>query len=157
MKSTYYIILMAAVVFCSCNHKTAPESLINEKASLPDTFQLSGLHLKVLTSVINKNDSTTSVLYGNAAAERMLDSDKTADTTASKFVLVTWRQQPDKHWFGARIPGNLVAVEQLQTNGANGIAHYEKFTGKKLTRVTDTAGEAGRIKFILSQKVSFIP
>jgi hypothetical protein len=93
------------------------------------------------------------VLYGNKAGEYLLQSNDRSQLPNVALTLVTWRQQDDPHWFGARIPGNLLTVESVTTDKKlNDNFHYSKFTGKSLTIMRDTAGQSARIEFILAHK-----
>ena len=57
-----------------------------------------------------------STLYGNHwHCKKAKDLNK-ALVGGESFTLVTWKQQPDEHWFGANIPGDLQSVEVLKTN-----------------------------------------
>lgn len=157
MKASKYIALAVLIWFSACNRKPASTALINQKASLPATFSVSKLNQKVLTSFINYRDSSMSILYGDTSAEAALRSGQPATSADYKFTLVTWHQQDDPHWFGARIPGNLVSVEQLSKQAGSGGITYQRYKGNKLTGVTDTTGNASRIAFILSKKLSILP
>jgi hypothetical protein len=53
--------------------------------------------LHVISSYVNKNDSSMSVLFGNG----------------KYLTFVTWNQKPDEHWFGARIPGMLKSIDTM--------------------------------------------
>ena len=155
MKRLSFIIIGALFAFSSCKQHTDPDQLINSKASLPESFNLSALHQKVITSFINKRNSTMSILYGNEAASKTLGKDVQPGIANASYTLVTWRQQNDPHWFGARIPGDLLTVETLKLG--NNIANYQRYTGKNLGRLADTTGRSARISFILAQNPSITP
>jgi len=159
MKRISIVFMCAFTLFQSCKHTTEPDQLINNKASLPASFKLSELHQKVITSFINKNDRTTSILYGNEKAWLAANTGRQSETPGESFTLVTWRQQDDPHWFGARIPGDLLSAETLTFTGQNTAPayDYQKFSGKELAKVADTTGRTARITFILSQKTSVVP
>lgn len=153
MKAYTVLLIATTIAIASCQNLTKPDLLINHKASLPSSFKLSDLHEKVITAFINKRDSTMSVLYGNKAGEYLLQSNDSSNRQDVALTLVTWRQQDDPHWFGARIPGNLLSVESVTTDKkGNDSYHYSKFTGKSLTIMRDTAGQSARIAFILAHK-----
>lgn len=145
------------IALSSCEHATNADQLINNKASLPESFKLSEMHQKVITSLINHRDSTMSTLYGNEQAGKMLSKAVQANDTDPEFTLVTWHQQEDPHWFGALIPGDLLSVETVHTNTAGNKSTYQKYNGKNLVKVTDTAGQSSRIRFILAQNSAIIP
>ncbi|MBS7565373.1 hypothetical protein KHS38_13255 [Mucilaginibacter sp. Bleaf8] len=159
MKRISTFIISAFAIFISCKQASNPDQLINQKASLPDHFKLSELHQKVITSFISKKDSTMSILYGNHEAYNALDSNVPSSLSGVSATLVTWRQQDDPHWFGARIPGDLLAVETIKAagTGKNTVLNYQRYTGKQLVKLADTTGRAGRIKFIMSQQASILP
>ncbi|MBD1386706.1 hypothetical protein IDJ75_15595 [Mucilaginibacter rigui] len=158
MKRLSFFIISGLIVLSSCEHPTNPDQLINNKASLPASFKLSDLHQKVITSFINNRDSTMSILYGNKQAGIIAGKDVRSGVPGASFTLVTWHQQNDPHWFGARIPGELIYVETLHTDTAEDkIIDYQKYSGKNLVKLADTAGRSSRIHFILSQNPSIIP
>ena len=157
MKALTYIAFTALLAITGCTENTPSGELINQKASLPASFSVSDLHQKVLSSFINKGNHTMGVLYGDLAAESVLNSSTPTGSAGFSFTLVTWRQQDDPHWFGARIPGDLISVEKLVKKGAKTGLVYQKMAGKELAPVTDTTGNAERIRFMLSQKVSILP
>jgi FtsP/CotA-like multicopper oxidase with cupredoxin domain len=153
------ITISAFIAFSSCKQATNPDLLINQKASLPEKFKLSELHQKVITSFINKRDSTMSTLYGNEKAFAALSINAQPGISRASFTLVTWHQQDDPHWFGARIPGDLVSVETVKASSTSPdvAPEYQIFSGKELVSLADTTGRADRIRFILSQKASVLP
>lgn len=153
----FFIGMVALLI--ACKPATNPAALINHKASLPQNFKLSNLHQKVITTFINNRQHITGVLYGNAQACTAATAGKLMETPGESFTLVTWHQQDDEHWFGARIPGNLISAETLTlTQAADGRRYsYQKYLGKKLTKLADTADNAARIKFIVQQRASVTP
>lgn len=153
MKTPYYLLAIFSIaLFAGCNQTTAPADLINEKASLPNTFSISDLHQRVLSSFYNTEDSTNSILYGDKGAEEILQKGERSASPAFSLTLVTWHQQEDPHWFGARIPGNLISVERLTKANMHDRLFYQKLSGKQLIAVNDTSGNGERIRFILSQQ-----
>lgn len=159
MKNILRIAISSVVLFSSCNSLTKPDELLNQKASLPENFKLSDKQQNVITTFINNRTHTTSILYGNSKALLAAGKSGLNRTPGEAFTLVTWRQQDDTHWFGARIPGDLLSAETLELSDINNKIsyHYQKFEGKDLTKLADTTGNADRIKFITSQKASIIP
>lgn len=153
MKTQYYLLAIFSIfLFAGCDQTTAPADLINKKASLPNTFSISDLHQRVISSFYNARDSSNSVLYGDLGAETILQKNDPSASRAFSLTLVTWRQQEDPHWFGARIPGDLISVERLTKSNMSNRISYQKLTGKQLITVKDTVGNAGRIRFLLSQQ-----
>ncbi|MDJ1497957.1 hypothetical protein QNI19_33760 [Cytophagaceae bacterium DM2B3-1] len=158
MKSHSTLCIIVLFLF-SCGPTKQKEELINTKASIPETFDIAGKNLKVITTMLNRHDSTTSLLYGNEIAYRSAMQHLKKPSPGEKFTLVTWKQQSDKHWFGANIPGDLLAVEILEVgnNQQKTEIHYKKLLGKSLTPVTDTLGASNRVNFIISQEASLTP
>jgi len=101
-----------------------------------------------------------STLYGNDLALQSFKS-STPHTSGEVLALVTWKQKEDEHWFGAKIPGPLLAVELVKTtNGgetANPEIGYERFEGSRLTLNKDTTGSSKSIADIFNQKPSILP
>lgn len=159
MKVIFQILLASLAIFSGCKPSPGADVLINQKASLPESFKLSELHQKVITSFINNRKHTTSILYSNNQAYAAANGGTSIRSSGQFFTLVTWQQQDDAHWFGARIPGNLISAETLHLTDSNSriIYHYQKFKGKELAKLADTTGNAARVKFILSQQASIMP
>jgi len=151
------------VLFCllagSCSNNADLPGNINTTASFPDSVQFSPADLKVITSFINRKLGTTSTLYGNPLALQAAIGYNKNLTGGELFTLVTWKQQPDKHWFGANIPGDLQSVEVLKTKstGTTVLTDYQRYEGKTLVLHSDTTNKNERIKLILDQRPSVMP
>ena len=154
-----YIFLPALLLLASCSNPTDPTELMNKEAALPSAFKFSRMGLKAVNSSINQQQSTMSTLYGNDEALAAL---KAGDGVQPDEVLayVTWKQQDDKHWFGARIPGALLSVELIKTtkktSGDTQIS-YKRYEGAALTEVHAGADSAQHIQYIITQKPSVMP
>jgi hypothetical protein len=100
-----------------------------------------------------------STLYGNPQALKSAGRFNKALAGGEIFTLVTWKQQPDEHWFGANIPGDLLSVEVLKTNltDAQVTMNYQRYEGKTLGLHSDTLYKSERIKLILDQRPSVMP
>lgn len=156
------IALIGLLVLDACSQHGVPASQLNEAASLPTSFNFSKLRLRVLTSFINRRQATMATLYGNdlarQAAPKRIDSAQPGEVLA----LLTWQQQEDPHWFGARIPGALRSLELLRVVPGPGLAGhptvmYQVFTGKNLILQADTLHRQERITFLLTQKLAVLP
>ncbi|MGF6930160.1 hypothetical protein QFZ48_005660 [Chitinophaga sp. W2I13] len=126
-------------------------------ASLPDTLGLKLNEWKVITSGIQK-DQTMSTLYGNERAVASARKGAATYPADALLTLVTWKQQPDDHWFGAVIPGIVASVEQVQFQPGNISPLYKKYNGKNL--VADKTSEEeikSRIAYITRQRASVMP
>lgn len=150
-------ILLLALASC----KEKPVENRNSEASLPESFGFDQMQLKVISSSINPAAGTMGTLYGNEVAVKAMRSEQTDSTHAKKtLVLVTWKQQDDPKWFGAKIPAGLMLAETLTTSGpfsdTKNIS-YKKYTGKNLQPVTSSPDDEKRILEILQIKPSILP
>ncbi|MFD2720446.1 cytochrome P460 family protein [Hymenobacter monticola] len=114
MKATT-IALGALLALSTCSQNKVPTGQLNEAASLPTSFDFSKLGLRVLTSSVNRQQATMGTLYGNDLARQAALGGISAAQPGEVLALVTWRQQADPNWFGARIPGALQSLELLRT------------------------------------------
>ena len=134
---------------------------VNAKASFPADFKFPDKGMHVITSSVNKRENTTSVLYGNAAAQKFAGGEAPADSTGVVMTLVTWNEEDDERWFGARIPGDLLCVETVTVTGtaAKPQKNFELYSGVSLKKEADVKAlqAAPRIKYILQQKASIMP
>jgi len=121
------------------------------------------LQWRIITSMADKNSSTMSTLYGNDLA---VDYARThADRKypdGSVLALVTWKQQNDPRWFGAKIPERVSSVELL-TIGALQDGHatysYLEYAGTPMKQSSpeQTATPSGRALFLLTQRAAVLP
>jgi len=154
--STYILLVSIVVIFCGCKSSPDADNLINTKASLPSSFNFNSLGLKVMASFVNKSQASMSILYGNSIALETSKKNNGKTQPGEFFALITWKQQADKNWFGANIPGELQSVELLRISTTN-IINYMRYKGAGLVLDTDTLIPKKRIAFILSQQPSVMP
>jgi hypothetical protein len=75
----------------------------------------------------------------------------------STFILATWSQREDPHWFGGRIPNALHSVEVLRFCQRD-TATYDYFEGPDLNRKVSSGDSlTQRIDYIRKMKVSPLP
>jgi len=153
------ILLGISLLALSCTHKTGNTHLTNERASLPPALNFSKLGLKVISSCINKKLGTMSTLYGNRQALMNFIADSNKEAPGELIELITWKQQADEHWFGANIPGNLLALEVVKTGIAENSSSisYHRFITHNLSPDKDTTNKQSRISYIFEQKASVMP
>ncbi len=159
MKAIINIVAASLLLLTACNNNTNTANLFNEKAAIPAWYKFSQKGLKVIASFINKKQHTMSTLYGNEQALKATQSGSNK-VSGEELTLVTWNQQDDDHWFGAKIPSDLKSIEVVKTipAGQNSIAiTYSCYEGKALTLSTDTAHNQERVKYIFEQKPSILP
>ncbi len=160
MKKISFILKVSIfLLMYSCGNNVNTPDNINTKASLPDSFKFNPKGLKVITTFINKEQGTMSTLFGNSLAQQKAMAVNEKMMAGELFTLVTWKQQPDAHWFGANIPGDLQSVEVIQTTSAGETLaiNYQLYAGKYLVLHADTFGKSEKIKSILDLKPSIMP
>jgi len=154
------IALAGLLALSACSQNNVPAGQLNEAASLPASFNFSKLGLRVLSSSVNHRQATMATLYGNDLACQAALAGTGAAQPGEVLALLTWRQQADPNWFGARIPGALQSLELLRTGpGSTGrpAVTYQCFMGKNLTPQADTLHQQERIAYLLAQKPAVMP
>jgi hypothetical protein len=132
---------------------------IADTLSLPDSaYPFKG---KVITSFVDKRLGTMSTLYGNDMAAQNARAGHNY-MAGSILTLVTWSQRDDPHWFGARIPGEVVLVEKIIFPLASGhyiIPLYERYGKSPLQPIdkVDSGFAQLMIKKITGMKASVVP
>jgi hypothetical protein len=146
----------------SCNDTGAAVAAINQPASLTGQLPGNPLQWKVITSLTDNRASTMSTLYGNDFAVRFARSGGRDYPPGSVLSLVTWTEQDDDRWFGARIPGQVKSVEFVTVSaGPNNQSSYsyEKYEGLPLTRASAADGRTPPVRaaYLLSLRASVMP
>jgi hypothetical protein len=157
--SAFILLLLIAVGCKQQNNNHAGE--LNDEANLPQKLQFNQLGLKVITSMINKKETTMSTLYGNGPALKYTQSKKNSTVGDMVFALVTWKQQDDERWFGAKIPGKFQSVEMITLKASENEIQtlYKIYKGKDENGKwqNDPLTSKARIKYILAQTASVMP
>jgi hypothetical protein len=156
------MILPLSILGCSRDEPRILATL-NHSASLLGTLPANPLQWKVISSMIDPADSTMSTLYGNDAAVGYVRTHSHHDYPAgSQLSLVTWTQQEDPRWFGAKIPEAVKSVEFVTVVSAqDGRPSYSylKYEGsplqKSVTQESPTPNE--RTAYLLSQRSAVMP
>jgi hypothetical protein len=140
---------------------------INQRASLAGEFAaalpVNPLQWKVVTSEINKADSTMSTLYGNDLAVGYARTHSQHDYPAGAVLaLVTWTQREDPRWFGAKIPATVKSVEFVSVSAAPDgppSYSYEEYEGAPLRKLSGEQGVVpnDRAARLLSQRAAVMP
>jgi hypothetical protein len=154
--------LSLSVLGCSNRNPTLVATQ-NKSATLTGDLPFHPLQGKVITSWINKQDSTMSTLYGNdLAVQYARTSDQHNYPAGSILSAVTWKQQEDPRWFGARIPATVKSVEYVMVKTApdqKPSYSYESFEGAPLKKTSAQEGPApgDRASWLLSQRAAVMP
>lgn len=136
---------------------------LNKSAVLPGDLPSNPMRDKVITSWIDRNDSTMSTLYGNDIAVQYARTSQQQDyPSGSTLSLVTWTQQEDPRWFGARIPGMVKSVEYvvIKTSPDHRTSYiYESYAGTPLKKTGEQQGRtpSSRAAYLLSQHAAVMP
>ncbi len=157
-------IIATAIIILSLTACSAPPlegaGQLNKAASLPATFDFNKMGLKALTSSVNRRNSTMSTLYGNSTAfDYVTNTPDNNYRAGSVLALITWKQQEDKRWYGANIPGELLTIEMVKTGADPGNVSYERYEGQALSPApkTDTLQQNARIRYIMALKPNVLP
>lgn len=152
-------------IFLGCaSSNSRVETKLNDEAKVESRdLPVNPIAGKVITSWVNKADSTMSTLFGNDSAVHAARMSGTGGYPAGAVLsLVTWRQKEDDRWFGGRIPARVQSVEVIRIDGVTGSGpsyHYHRYEGSPLHGVASLDGQAqdSRTKFILSQRAAVMP
>jgi hypothetical protein len=156
----FSMIISLGIFGCSGNEPKIVATA-NQSASLVGQLPANPLHWKVITSTIDEADSTMATLYGNDIAVQYVRAHSTHDYPGGSVIsLVTWTQQEDPRWFGARIPATVKSVEFVAVGTAadGGTSYsYTKYEGSppKMSPGPVTGNE--RIAYLLSQRAAVMP
>ncbi|RSL17208.1 cytochrome P460 [Edaphobacter aggregans] len=161
MKTTFIVVGLAILPFAGCTSKPATPS-VNQQAALNGTLPYNPFQWKIITSSLNRRDSTMSTLYGNDIAVKYARSNPDHNyPTGAVLSLVTWAQRDDPHWFGAKIPASVKSVEFLTVAASpNQPAYtYENYQGSPLRKInlSDTSAVNARVDHLLSRRAAVMP
>jgi hypothetical protein len=155
-------ILALNILGCSGNDPRI-SATFNQSASLVGALPVNPLQWKVITSMIDRANSTMSTLYGNELAVGYVRTHSQHDyPVGSQLSLVTWTQQEDPRWFGASIPEAVKSVEFVTIGSAqDGRPSYSylKYEGSPLQKsvTQESAMPNERAAYLLSQRAAVMP
>src|ERR1700676_3480726 len=167
MKLHGKIFCLAGVFACLClfgcssgNQKL--KAAINRNASPDGELAGNPMQGKVFSSWINASESTMSTLFGNYIAVAYARTHSQHEyRNGSVLSLVTWKQQDDNRWFGAKIPDQVKSVEFIFVTAKDSHTSYsyQKFEGAPLKRVSSQEGPALNepATYMLSQRAAVMP
>jgi hypothetical protein len=135
---------------------------INERAAVAGHLPWNPLAWQVITSSVDQRSSSMSTLYGNDVAVRCARSGRQDYPIGSVISLVTWMQQDDVRWFGARIPKQVQSVEFVSVTEAPNhqpVYSYETYSGSPLTKTSASDGDlpASRVAYLLTMRAAVMP
>jgi Cytochrome P460 len=136
---------------------------LNDGAALTGDLPANPFQWKVITSAINKQDSTMYTLFGNDTAVKYVRTSSQHNYPAGAVLaLVTWNQQEDPRWFGGNIPSAPKSVEFV-TVGATPdnkpTYTYQSFEGTPLKQTSTQDGLApdSRAAYLVAQRSAVMP
>ena len=154
--------LSVGILGCS-NQNPSLVATQNKSAALTGGLPFNPLQGRVITSWINTQDSTMSTLYGNdLAVQYARTNDQHNYPAGSVLSVVTWKQQEDPRWFGARIPAAAKSVEYVMVKTASDQKpsySYQTYAGTPLKKTLDQqdATSNDRVTWLLSQRAAVMP
>jgi hypothetical protein len=155
-------VISLSVVGCS-NQNPRVATRLNDAAALTGDLPVNPLQWKVITSAINKQDSTMYTLFGNDIAVQYARAHLQHDYPAGAVLsLVTWNQQEDPRWFGGKIPSAPKSVEFV-TIGSDSdhkpTFAYQDFEGTPLKKVSTQSGldPDSRAAYLVAQRAAVMP
>jgi hypothetical protein len=149
-----------AVGLAGCSEKTNPRVVtrVNTDAEPGGALPSSPLHGKVITSWVNRQDSTMSTLFGNEVAWQYARTNSDMRYPARAVLsVVTWSQQEDPRWFGGNIPQKVKTVEVVTVVTGPGRYLYQRYEGFPLKRVVQSAAPNDRADYLLAQRAAVMP
>jgi hypothetical protein len=129
---------------------------LNLDASLVGDLPSNPFQGRVITSWINKQDSTMSTVFGNDVAVKYARTNAGEKYPAGAVLsVVTWGQQEDPRWFGGKIPEKVRLVE-LITVTEQGL-QFDRYEGSPLKKMAATDTDMGRANYLLAQRAAVMP
>ncbi len=158
------ICLLGAVLsagLMGCSDKTNPRVVtrLNQDAAPVGELPSNPLQGKVITSWVDKKDSTMSTLFGNDVAWQYARTNAEMQYPAGSVLsVVTWEEQEDPRWFGGNIPQRAKVVEFV-TVTSPGTYSYQRYEGSPLKKVASVEGNdpKGRAAYLLEQRAAVMP
>lgn len=163
MKPGLLLLVTATMILFGCSRQgTESVKLINHKASLPETLPHDPFKWRVISASVKTDESTMSTLFGNEMAVMHARTNPNQPYPAGSVLsLITWSQQEDARWFGAKVPEDLKSVEfvtVVQSSELKPAYSYEMYAGSPLHSATEEQPDReSRIQKILQQRALVMP
>jgi hypothetical protein len=155
-------LLLALSVSGCVSDRPKTIAIVNESASLTGEIPSNPLRWKVITSEMSAADLTQATLFGNDVAVRYARTSTQHDyPNGAILALVTWMQQEDPRWFGAKIPSQARSVEFVyvgEPKDGKPTYSYEKYEGTPLKKrgVPETILN-DRAQYLMQQRAAVMP
>jgi hypothetical protein len=159
------VVAVALAGICVCGGRAPSKTVatINQAASLRGELPENPLAWRVISASVDTKNATMSTLYGNDAAVQYARSSAQHNYPSGATVsLVTWTQQEDDRWFGAKIANQVKSVEFVFVRvGAAGKPSYsyQVYGGTPLKKASEqeTAAPNDRATELLSLRAAVLP
>lgn len=112
---------------------------------------------RVITHSVNKQRETMSILYGNTSAYEAALAGNGSHRAGEAYTLVTWRYHDNPMWYGSKINGELLSVEQLRVTSADGQMDYHVERGTVEPVNGRAMPQEERIRYLLEHRPSIMP
>jgi hypothetical protein len=153
------VVSTVGLVGCSDQVNPRVATRLNLDASLSGDLPSNPFQGRVITSWIDKGDSTMSTMFGNDAAVQYARTSATMQYPAGAVLsVVTWGQQEDPRWFGGKIPEKPQTVEFV-TVSSPGSYSYQRYEGSPLKKVASVEANdpKDRAAYLLAQRAAVMP
>lgn len=156
-----YLPVVFACFLVSCaGPQVQDRSRFNDTASLTtaDALPVDPLQWKALNAFTDTVLHTQATLYGNDSAYQFARSTGGGNyPVGAQLALVTWAQQDDPHWLGARIAGQIKSVELItfENSATPHVVHYEGHPLKAAAGILSS--DSTRAAWALRQPVLSVP
>lgn len=163
-KGAYLLGFVVALSQLGCSGNPSPVSAtLNQNSALSGGLPQNPLRWRVITSTIDRSDSTMATLFGNDLAVDYARAHSQQDYPAGSVLsLVTWTEREDPRWFGANIPDQVKSVEFVTVGAEPGQQpsySYERYEGVPLNKVVpqEPATAEERTAYLLSLRAAVMP
>jgi len=163
----FFTMLPSAVVLCfiaGCSRGNANTSpTLNQGAFLTGDVPTNPMQWRVVTSTIDRSNSTMATLYGNDIAVEYVRTHARPDYPAgAELSLVTWSERDDPHWFGAKIPQDPKSVEFVtvgRSSDGQSSYSYAEYEGAPLRKTNgeESGTPNAQAAYILSLRAAVMP
>jgi hypothetical protein len=156
-------VVLSLVALGCPGDRTSAGPASNDVAALGGELPLDPLQWRVIGSIVDPAASTMSTLFGNEVAVQSARSGRIGRyPPGAVLALVTWTQQDDPHWFGARIPARPQSIEVVAVHDAARAGspfEYQAYRGEPLRKAPppDAATVAERVERIMGQPAAVMP
>jgi Cytochrome P460/Haem-binding domain len=138
-------------------------AMFNQGAELTGELPANPLEWRVIGSALDQQDSTMSTLFGNDLAVQYARTSAQHNYPAGSMLsLITWTEQDDPRWFGARIPATPKSVEFVTVRldaEHRPLYSYQDFEGSPLkkTQAQESSTPNERTAYLLAQPAAVMP